>query len=55
MKINNLKVNFGVNKILDNVHLHVNCGEIIAVVGPTAQEKRRFCVPFLEKFRIKER
>lgn len=39
MKISKLKVSFGVNEILDNVHLHVNCGEIIAVVGPNGAGK----------------
>jgi zinc transport system ATP-binding protein len=39
LKINNLNVSFGANKILDDVHLHINCGEIIAVVGPNGAGK----------------
>jgi zinc transport system ATP-binding protein len=39
LKISDLKVSFGANKILDNVNLHVNCGEIIAVVGPNGAGK----------------
>ena len=38
-KIDNLKVNLGGNAILDNVNLHVNCGEVIAVVGPNGAGK----------------
>ena len=34
-----LTVKFGSNTILDNVDLHVNCGEVIAVVGPNGAGK----------------
>ncbi len=38
-KIDNLKVKFGDDIILDNVNLHVNCGEVIAIVGPNGAGK----------------
>lgn len=38
-KINNLNVRLGKNLILENVNLHVNCGEIIAIVGPNGAGK----------------
>lgn len=38
-KIGNLTVKFGNNIILDNVNLHVNCGEVVGVVGPNGAGK----------------
>ncbi len=38
-KIDNLTVKFGDNAILDNVNLHVNCGEVVGVVGPNGAGK----------------
>ena len=38
-KIDNLNVKFGDNTVLDNVNLHVNCGEVVAVVGPNGAGK----------------
>lgn len=38
-KIDNLTVKFGNNAILDNVKLHVNCGEVIGIVGPNGAGK----------------
>ena len=38
-KIDNLTVKFGDNTILDNVNLHVNCGEVVGVVGPNGAGK----------------
>lgn len=38
-KIDKLTVKFGNNAILDNVNLHVNCGEVIGVVGPNGAGK----------------
>ena len=38
-KIDHLKVSLGGNIVLDNINLHVNCGEVIAVVGPNGAGK----------------
>lgn len=38
-KIDGLNVKFGDNTVLDNVNLHVNCGEVVAVVGPNGAGK----------------
>ncbi len=38
-KIDGLTVRFGKNTVLDKVDLHVNCGEVVAVVGPNGAGK----------------
>ncbi len=38
-KVDHLTVRFGANTVLDNVDLHVNCGEVVAVVGPNGAGK----------------
>lgn len=38
-KIENLNVNFGAVQILNDINLHVNCGELIAIVGPNGAGK----------------
>ena len=38
-KIDNLRVKLGANVILDNVNLHVDCGEVIGIVGPNGAGK----------------
>jgi zinc transport system ATP-binding protein len=38
-KLERLTVRFGGNVVLDSVDLHVNCGEVIAVVGPNGAGK----------------
>jgi zinc transport system ATP-binding protein len=38
-KIDNLAVKLGDSAILDNVNLHVNCGEVVGVVGPNGAGK----------------
>ncbi|MDD5567960.1 MAG: metal ABC transporter ATP-binding protein [Candidatus Omnitrophica bacterium] len=38
-KIDNLTVKLGGNVILDNVNLHVDCGEVIGIVGPNGAGK----------------
>ena len=38
-KIENLSVNFGAISILKNINLHVDCGELVAIVGPNGAGK----------------
>ena len=38
-KIENLSVNFGTISILKNINLHVDCGELVAIVGPNGAGK----------------
>lgn len=38
-KINELTVSLGGNTILERVNLHVNCGEVLAIVGPNGAGK----------------
>ena len=33
-RVENLSVNFGTISILKNINLHVDCGELVAIVGP---------------------
>lgn len=39
LKINNLSVFYGNRKILDNINLEVNSGEIVALIGPNGAGK----------------
>ncbi|MFH0763926.1 MAG: metal ABC transporter ATP-binding protein [Candidatus Omnitrophota bacterium] len=38
-RIENLNVNFGTISILKNINLHVDCGELVAIVGPNGAGK----------------
>ena len=38
-RIENLGVRFGENSVLEGVHLHINCGELMAVIGPNGAGK----------------
>lgn len=38
-KISGLSVKFGNNTVLDNIHLHIHCGELTAVIGPNGAGK----------------
>ncbi len=39
IKISDLTVRFGNKPVLDNVSLHIHCGEVVAVVGPNGAGK----------------
>ena len=38
-RVENFCVNFGNNKILENVNLHIHCGELTAIIGPNGGGK----------------
>ena len=42
LRVNNLSVKIGNNKILGDVNLHVHCGEMVALIGPNGAGKSTF-------------
>ena len=39
LKIENLGVRFGGEPVLENVNLHIHCGQIVALIGPNGAGK----------------
>ena len=39
LKIENLSVRFGSDEVLENVNLHMHCGQIVALIGPNGAGK----------------
>ena len=39
VKINNIKVKFGDRVVLDDINIHVHCGEITCIIGPNGAGK----------------
>lgn len=39
LRIQNLSVNAGGNTILENINLHIHCGEMVALIGPNGAGK----------------
>ena len=39
LRIQNLNIQIGNNKILENVNMHVHCGEMVALIGPNGAGK----------------
>ena len=42
LKVQNLSVSIGNDKILQDVNLHVHCGELVALIGPNGAGKSTF-------------
>ena len=42
LRVENLSVKIGTDEILSDVNLHVHCGELVALIGPTARESPPF-------------
>ena len=42
LRVSNLSVKIGPNKILGDVNLHVHCGEMVALIGPNGAGKSTF-------------
>jgi len=49
IKIEDLTVKYGDTAIIENINLHVNCGELIAVVGPNGAGKTTLLKAILEE------
>ena len=41
LKIQDLSVTFGTDAVLEHVNLHMHCGQIVALIGPTARASPR--------------
>ena len=39
LRVQNLNVRIGADKILQNVNMHVHCGEMVALIGPNGAGK----------------
>lgn len=42
LRVENLAVTIGTDRILENVNLHVHCGEMVALIGPNGAGKSTF-------------
>lgn len=51
LKIKNLSKSFGSNKVLNNISLEVNQGDVVAIIGPSGTGKSTLlrCLNYLEK------
>lgn len=50
LKIKNLSKSFGSNKVLNNISLEVNQGDVVAIIGPSGTGKSTLlrCLNYLE-------
>ena len=46
LRVQNLSVRIGSDHILQDINLHIHCGELVALIGPTAPENPPFSRPF---------
>ena len=42
LRVENMSVQIGSDKILQDVNLHVHCGEMVALIGPNGAGKSTF-------------
>ena len=42
LRVENLSVTIGSDRILSDVNLHVHCGELVALIGPNGAGKSTF-------------
>lgn len=49
LKIQNLGVHFGNNTVLENINMHVHCGEMVALIGPNGAGKSTLLKAILEQ------
>ena len=42
LRVQNLSVKIGTNQILENINLHIHCGQLVALIGPNGAGKSTF-------------
>ena len=42
LQVKNLTVRIGSDSILENINLHIHCGELLALIGPNGAGKSTF-------------
>ncbi len=53
IKIKDLEVTIGDNKILDNIDIHIHCGQITAIIGPNGAGKTTLLKAILDEVKHK--
>ena len=49
IEISNLEIKYGSKKVLQNINLSLNTGEIVTIVGPNGSGKTTLSKPLLEQ------
>ena len=55
LKIEHLSVHIGGETILDNIDLHMHCGQMVALIGPNGAGKSRSSAPFWASGNMREK